>query len=164
MKNTKLLRICGVLGGGALLIAAFFFYFGTFISVQVGQLGTLKINGINFALGLNNTEVMPGITTAWVLSLLLLIAALAAIVFFVLDLAGVFTLKFLEKKNARLGIACCVGVLALVAGILLFCTRPLTDMAEQGVGIGASAFLAGLFTLLGGCALACAVALPALKK
>ena len=164
MKNIKLLRIIGVLGGGALLIAAFFFYFGTFVSADLGWFGTAKPTGIAFAFGTQYSDPKPGITVAWVFSLLLLIAAMAAIVLLVLDLAGIFRLKLLDNKTVRFGVATCIGVFGCVAGILLFCTRPLVGAAQEGIGIGASAFLAALFSLLGGCALCCGVALPAMKK
>ena len=162
MKNSKLLRLIGILGGSALLVAGFFFYFGTFASAD----GHNLISGTQLAFGTNGlfgTKPVPGILTAWIFSLLLLLSAAAAITLYALDLAGIFHLKLLDKQIVRFGLSACVGCLAGVTAILLFCTLPLSEFDINGVGLGASAVLGGISTLLGGCALSFGIAVPAMK-
>ena len=163
MKNNKLLRLIGILGGVALLIAAFFMYAGAFTHMNSGFKDTyIDISGYEYCFPKNGDPV-SGILTGWILSLILLIAALAVCVLFVLDLAGIFHLKLADNKFVRYGVGCCALVLGIAIGILNFCTSSLISDTFNFT-IGAGAIFAGIFHILGGILLACGVVLPALKK
>lgn len=160
MKNTKHLRLVGIIGGGALLIAAFFLFFAPFISAS-GLGVTLNWTGYTLTFG---DGAKAGITTAWVFSLLLFIGALCAIALYVLDLAGIFHLKALDNKNARYCGTACFILLSLVTGVLLFCALPLAGANGGDIGLGAGAIFGAICTILGGCLLGSAVLLPAISK
>lgn len=156
MKNIKLLRLLGICAGGFFLIVAFFFYFAPFIGVGNGGLQVLW-SGTTLAFG---DGAVAGITTAWVFSLILLLAAVAEIVFLVLGMTGKFKLALLGNKNFRLCSAFCIFALALTVTILVFCVRPLSGATNEAVSIRHGAVLTALLTLFGGCGLACGAYLP----
>lgn len=161
MKNNKLLRVLGLLGGGVLLIVGFAMFHAPFVSAGSGNF-RIVVSGYELTFG---DGASAGITTAWVFALLLLIAGICGIVLFFLEHFDVVHIKFLDDKRVRLGSACCVLLLSLVTGILLFCTLPLVGLGgDSGFGLGAGAILGGIFTLLGGCCLSCGIALPALGR
>ena len=161
MKNNNLLRVLGLLGGGVLLIVGFAMFHAPFVTAGSGNF-RIVVSGYKFTFG---DGAVVGITTTWVFSLLLLIVAILAIAAIVLELLKVARVEILKDNRARLGCACCVLLLSLTAGILLFCTLPLVGLnGANAFSLGAGAILGGIFTLLGGCCLSCGIALPALRR
>ncbi len=163
-KNSSLLRMVTVLGGGLLLIAAFAMFHAPFLVLNVSQFGSGTASGYDLTFG---DGAVAGITTAWVFSLILLLAAVVSAGLFVLDLGDIFTLKAVDGKVARFGLATCIMCLATVTGVLLFCVIPLVG-AKSGWGLnfslGAGSVLGAICTLLGGWMLGIGIALPAMKK
>ena len=161
MKNNNLLRVIGLLGGGILLIVGFAMFHAPFASAGSGNFRMI-VSGYEFTFG---DGASAGITTAWVFALLLLIAGVCGIALFFLERFNVVHIKLLDDNRVRLGCACCVLLLGLTTGILLFCTLPLVGVSgNSGIGLGAGAILGGIFTILGGCCLSCGIALPALGR
>ena len=161
MKNNNLLRVLGLLGGGVLLIVGFAMFHVPFVTAGSGNL-RIVVSGYEFTFG---DGAVAGITTAWVFALLLLIAGVCGIALFFIEKFDIVRIKILDDRRVRLGCACCVLLLSLTAGILLFCTLPLVGLSgTNAFSLGAGAILGGIFTLLGGCCLSCGIALPALRR
>ena len=84
-------------------------------------------------------EARVGLIFALIFSIILLVATLLLLL-----------LKLLNKKfKLELIVALCASALALVAGILFFCTKPLIGEANSSVvSLGIGAILAGIFALI----------------
>ena len=84
-----------------------------------------------------------GIFFGVIFAALLLVAALLLLV-----------LKLLSKKTKLdLLVALCAAVLGLIAGVLMFCMKPLVGVANTSVELGVGAILGGIFSIVAAVAL-----------
>ena len=164
MKNNNLLRRASIFGGCAILFASFFMYAGCFLRQEIEVLGGKLVtewSGYNLCFPADGGKAYGGVLAGWILSLVLLVAALAVVTVFVLEGLGKVKAKILDNKMARGAVAACFVLLGLTVGILCFCTVAIVDAK---VDIGAGAVFGGILHIMGASLIASGVALPALAK
>jgi peptidoglycan/LPS O-acetylase OafA/YrhL len=95
----------------------------------------------------NKVDMVPGLLVAWIFLLLAVLAGIGALVILLLKKD-----KKVAQFNASNLLFACAGLLALIAGILFFCAKPLSGATDDGYKLGAGFVIGGICGLIAGVA------------